>query len=474
MRRREDGIAGKRCGGALGGKQWAWSLVAAVPLMGLTVGAAQQNGSGGLPESPSAQQSAPASQASGSESASDSGPQQSVPDAPGASQNQGADNLRNLTRQVAPGKASAPEGDQNSVQAPPPPQTNAPNPDGPPQEETPYIPKTQEEARNFTIHANTTYIPVPVTVLDKNHHQVSGLTYRDFRIYENGQRQHIAFFSVDPVPLSVAFVIDQSMPKDTMRKVNESLSAIQGAFTPQDEASVFTYGNGVTEQTTFTSTQGDRLPAVLERSKRQGTDMGSPGGGGLSINGPTINGKPVDPNVNQGVLNGLEMNIPREAHTLSDAILAAAKELQTRPKERRRVIYVISDGKDVRSKASVREVLRFLQQNQETVYGTMVGDAATWGIGYLDRVHLPLIPAENVLPRYAEATGGVLEAQLSADGMERSFATIAKEARTQYTLGFYSHIPTIDGRYRTLDIHVERPNLDVKARHGYYPTATMQ
>ena len=44
----------------MGGKQWAWSLVAAVPLMGLTVGAAQQNGSGSLPESPSAQQNASA------------------------------------------------------------------------------------------------------------------------------------------------------------------------------------------------------------------------------------------------------------------------------------------------------------------------------------------------------------------------------------------------------------------------------
>jgi hypothetical protein len=102
----------------------------------------------------------------------------------------------------------------------------------------------------------------------------------------------------------------------------------------------------------------------------------------------------------------------------------------------------------------------------------MVGDAATWGIGYLDRVHIPLIPVENVLPRYANATGGILEAQLSAEGMERSFATIAKEIRTQYTLGFYSHLPTLDGRFRTLDVHVERPNLYVIARSGYYPTAT--
>jgi VWFA-related protein len=457
----------------LGGKQWAWSLVAAISLMGLTVGAAQQSGSTSQPDSPSAPQSTSGAQSSGSGASGsqtsgvvDSGSQQSVPDAPSATPNQGSDSLQNLTRRVAPGKAPTPQTDQDQLQAPPATQTNAPNPDGPPQAD---VPKS-----DYKLIVNTTAIVVPVTVLDKNHHQVAGLTYRDFRIYENGQRQHIDHFSVDPVPLSVAFVIDQSMPKDTMRKVNESLSAVQGAFTPEDEASVFTYGNGVTEQTTFTATQGDRLPAVLQRSQKEGTDMGSPGGGGLSINGPTINGKTVDPNVNQGVMGGLEMNMPREAHTLSDAILAAGKELQNRPKERRRVIYVISDGKDVRSKATVREVIGFLQGNNETVYATMVGDAATWGVGYLDRVHLPLIPAENVLPRYANATGGVLEAQFSADGMERSFAIIAKEIRTQYTLGYYSHLPTIDGRYRTLDVHVERPNLEVKARSGYYPTATTQ
>lgn len=457
------------------GKQLAWSLVAVVSLTGLAVGAAQQNGSGSLPDGPTAQQSPSGSQTNSPQTSGsgESGSLQSVPDAPSATPNQGADNLRNLTRQVAPGKAPVQEPDQ--VQAAPAPQTNAPNPDGPPQQEAPYIPKNAEEAKQFVIRQNVTYIPVPVTVLDKNHHQVAGLTYRDFRIYENGQRQHIAFFSVDPVPLSVAFVIDQSMPKDTMKKVNDSLSAIQGAFTPQDEAAVFTYGNGVTRQTTFTATQGDRLPAVFERSKKEGTEMGGPQTGGpMGMQGPSINGKAVDPNVNGNARPGFDLNIPREAHTLSDAILEAAKELQTRPQERRRVIYVISDGKDVRSKASVREVVRFLQGNQETVYGTMVGDAATWGIGYLDRVHLPLIPAENVLPRYATATGGVLEAQFSPDGMQRSFATIAKEIRTQYTLGFYSHVPTIDGRYRTLDVHVERPNLDVIARHGYYPTATMQ
>lgn len=436
------------------------------------MGAAQQNGSVSLPGAPSGQQSGSSSQSSGSQ---DSGSQQSVPDAPSAAPGQG-DDLKSLTRQVAPGKAPAPDETGDQVQAPPPAASNAPNPDGPPQTEAPYVPKDAEDAYKSTTKfiVNTTQVLVPTTVLDKSHRQVAGLTWRDFRVYENGRRQSMNFFSVDPVPLSVAFVIDQSLQKDTMKKVNDSLSAIQGAFTPQDEASVFTYGNGVTKQTDFTAIEGARLPMVLERAKKEGTDLGVPSGGGpLAAQGPTINGKIVDPNVNRGMTNALELNIPRETHTLSDAILAAAQELQSRPKERRRVIYVISDGKDMRSKANVREVIRFLQTNNETLYGTMVGESAEFGFGYLDRVHLPLLPATNVLPRYANATGGVLEAQFSADGMERSFQRIAKEIRTQYTLGFLSHESPRDGRYRTLDVHVERPNLDVKAPPGYYPNANM-
>ena len=483
----------------MGVRQWAWSLVAAAAVCGLAVGpvmAGQQQDAGqsSLPNMPPAQQipSAPQPAAPNAESTSSQQPsgsqQPGVPDAPAASGSSAtvpgqSNDLKTLAGQTPRGKAEAP-GEGETVDAQPA-TTPAPKADGPPQAEPPVIPKGPDATEEYLAHpdsgsrfvVNTTFIPVPVTVLDKNHAQVAGLTYRDFRIYENGERQHIAFFSVDPVPLSIAFVIDQSLQKDTMAKVNQSLAALQGALTPQDEVSVFTYADGVTRQTDFTAAQGNRLPAVLERAKKAGSDLGPPQvSGPLAVPGPVINNKPVDPNVNGGnnVGAGLQLNVPREPHTLSDAILAAGKELQSRPRERRRVIYVVSDGKDVKSKASVREVIRFLQTNQETVYGTMVGDAATFGIGYLDRFKVPLIPVENVLPRYAGATGGVLEAQFSADAIERSYARIAKEIRTQYTLGYYSHVPVLDGRYRTLDVHVERPNLEVKARAGYYPTPTLQ
>jgi hypothetical protein len=57
------------------------------------------------------------------------------------------------------------------------------------------------------------------------------------------------------------------------------------------------------------------------------------------------------------------------------------------------------------------------------------------------------------------------------NGMERSIANLTQAVRTQYTLGYVSHQPVIDGKYRKIDVQVTRPNLEVIARDGYYPSA---
>ena len=398
-------------------------------------------------------------------------PAQNVPSAPTPQAPSQSDSISGLASQAAHGKASV-----DDTQTVPPadtaPASTGTSPDGPPQQEAPYTPKNAEEAANFTFRTNVNYVSIPVTVLYKGQ-QVAGIPSRDFRVYENGTRQHISFFSVDAGALSVAFVIDQSLTRDVMARVNNSLSAITGAFTPQDEAAVFTYADGVTQQTTFTAATGDRLPAILIRSKSKGEEMGTPDLGGPMMAGPTINDKPIDPNLTPGRSNTGFITLPKETHTLNDAILAAGEALSKAKKGRRRVIYVISDGKEARSKAKVSEVVRYLQANQETVYGTLVGESAVPYIGYIDKFHLPLLPYDNILPKYTTATGGGLEAELSTDGMERSFSHILDQVRTQYTLGYYTHGSTLDSRYRKLDVHVERPNLDVIAPPGYYPSASM-
>ena len=326
--------------------------------------------------------------------------------------------------------------------------------------------------RILTINVN--FVEIPVTVKDSKAKLVAGLTFRDFKVFENDARVQLRVFTVDPAPLSIAFVIDQSLTTDVMAKVNNSLGAIQGALTPYDEVAVFSYSNGSKEWTGFTGAQTNRVPAVLALAKAIGSEELVPVNSG-PLSGCNIreNGNCVDPNLQPGRSAGSAsgvITIPKEIHTLNDAILAAAKELSTRPKGRRRIIYVISDGKENGSKATFKEVLRYLQTNEIAVYGTAVGTSALWGEGYMSRLHLPFTMYDNILSKYTLATGGTLDSERGTDGIEKSYAKIAEEARTQYTLGYYSHEPFIDGKYRKIEVRVDRPGVEVIAKTGYIPS----
>jgi VWFA-related protein len=409
--------------------------------------------------------------------------QSTVPDAP-TPQAGGA--LPGIKGPITPGKGEvlppAVSGSSSNPQptaAPaPPPAPSVPPPASHPsigasdQEQTPPPEEGEAAVTRFVVNVN--FVEVPVTVKDTKGNPVSGLTFRDFRVYENNTYEPLKVFSVDPAPLSVAFVIDQSLPSNVMEKVNQSMGAIQGALTPYDEAAVFSYTNGSREWTGFTGAQSSRLPAVLAVAQAAGSNPQVPINSGPLAGCPVyVNGNCADPNIQPGRSAGNQtfITIPKEIHTLNDAILAAAKELSTRPKDRRRVIYVISDGKEYGSRASWKEVVRYLQTNKIAVYGTLVGDSARWGEGWLDRFHLPFEMYDNILYKYTAATGGEMDAENGTNGIERSYAKIASEARNQYTLGYLSHESIYDGKYRSIDVRIDRPNLVVTAKPGYYPSA---
>ena len=331
------------------------------------------------------------------------------------------------------------------------------------------------QGADYVIHARVNFVEVPFTVKDNKGKLVPGLTWRDVRVYENNLRQQLTLFTVDPFPLSVALVIDQSMTFDNMAKVNNALAALQGAFTPYDEVSLITYNNGPKTVTQFTGAQSARLTQALEISKSTGREPIYYSSGPLSQNIIINNGADshIDPNTNSShgtSILGIQ-NVPREAHTLNDAILAAGVALSKTAAGRRRIVYVISDGKEYGSTAKFAQVVKYLNTNKIAVFGTLVGDSALPVTGFLDRMHLPLQMRDNILPAYANATGGNFDGEFRQKGIETSFAKIAEEVRTQYTVGYYTHQPFIDGKYRTLEVKVLRPNLTVIAKKGYYPTA---
>ncbi|RXH57624.1 VWA domain-containing protein [Granulicella sibirica] len=399
--------------------------------------------------------------------------QQAIPDAPkpqfspGVTITPGKGTTATSNGDLAPAPADGEKAPGTSLPSGPAIQQEAHPDDGPP----PELPTPGTGAEVFTLRRRVNFVEIPFTVKDSKNKLVPGIQWREVRIYENGLRQQPAIFTVDPFPLSVALVIDQSLPFDTMSKVNIALGALQGAFAPYDEIAVFTYNNGPKLQTDFTAAQSARLGAVLERSKSTGREAYP------IIDGPlaqttVINGQQFDPNTAaQRNHQGMQVNAPREVHTLNDAILAAGASLAKAKKGRRRIIYVISDGKDYGSTAKYKDVVKYLQANKIAVYATLVGDPTIPGLGFLDRIHLPFQMRDNILPLYTAATGGQTDPEFRVNGIETSFARISEEVRTQYTIGYYTHEPFIDGKYRQIEVKVLRPNLTVISKSGYYPSA---
>ena len=343
------------------------------------------------------------------------------------------------------------------------------------QQQQPEIPAPGQGRKAFTLVRQVNFVEIPFTVKDSKGKQVSGLTWRDVRIYENNLRQQLSYFTTDAWPMSVALVIDQSMTQDNMTKVNNSLNALQGAFTAYDEVAVFTYNNGPQMVTNFSAAPSALVAEGLRRSESTGRAPMMYSSGPLSQNISINNGQDryTDPNTNSshGTSQLNIPNVPRDVHTLNDAILMAATALSKAQPGQRRIIYVISNGNEYGSKAKFSEVVKYLNTNKIAVFGTLVGDSSLPVVGFLDRMHLPLTMRDNILPAYAKQTGGNFDGEFRQRGIEDSFARIAEEVRTQYTVGYYTHEPFIDGKYRQVEVKVLRPNLTVIAKLGYYPTA---
>jgi VWFA-related protein len=344
----------------------------------------------------------------------------------------------------------------------------------PPDQAPPELPGPGQSASVYrlpTVPVN--FVQIPFSVKNSKGQLVPGITWRDVRVYENGKQQKMALYTTDPLPLSVALVIDQSVTFDTMQKINDSLDALQGSFAAYDEVAVFTYNNGVREQTGFLGGQTARLGAILQRSKGKGREPDMAMGGPLDQT-QIINNQIVDPNTTATPGQQTVYHTPeREYHTLNDAILAAAESLAHTAPNRLRIVYVISDGKEYGSKATQKEVIRYCQTNKVTVYGTLVGDSAIEGTGFLDRIHLPFQMRDNVLSTYTAATGSGTPVYGWRQGqIEKSFQKIMVQARNQYTVGYYSHEPILDDKFRSVDVVVLRPDLTVIAKKGYYPTPT--
>jgi VWFA-related protein len=128
----------------------------------------------------------------------------------------------------------------------------------------------------------------------------------------------------------------------------------------------------------------------------------------------------------------------------------------------RPVLVIYSDGLDSRSSLSFREAVDLLKASNATVYA--IGLLANAGSARLD--------ARLKLQAITDVTGGTAVFPSTARELNAFYVQILREIRAQYQLGYSSTNSAMDGRWRSVDVRVNRPGLKVRTRKGYFARYT--
>lgn len=296
----------------------------------------------------------------------------------------------------------------------------------------------------------TNLVIVPVTVKNRDGQLIGDLQRDEFRVYCDNVEQQIAFFTSDPFPLSAVVLIDNNLSIKSADQVQKSLVAISGGFGPSDEVALVTYDQFPNTVADF-SFNNDQLFTKLKRLDLQSHYPGPPLGGPLT-QGATVNGRSAETGL--PTQNGVRQET--ETKDLDDAVFAAGEMLKGRGRDRRKIIFLISDGNNSRSNShTLDQTLQLLLNSDVSVYSISVG-------------HAFLQKESTRLEKYAQTTGGDTFYAGKDRGLENLYAKVTEQARNQYTLTFGPQEVSKDKDFHSIEVRVRRPALDVTARQGYY------
>lgn len=263
------------------------------------------------------------------------------------------------------------------------------------------------------VRVNTDLVVLNATVIDKNGKFVSGLKRSDFKVFEDGAEQQLAGFTAEETPFAAAILLDTSGSMETRLTLGRS-AAIRflDGLRDEDVAAVYNFDIKVEQMQDFSP--GRDLPA---RAFGLHTKMMT---------------------------------------ALNDAVLRAADDLGKRA-EKRRAIVVLSDGGENYSRASADKALDHALQSGATIYAVNMSDN---GPGRD-------IVGASILKNLAEKSGGRYIASPGGQELRESFAAIAEELGHQYTIAYRSLNRSRDGRWRAIQVKLDRPDTTTRTRKGY-------
>ena len=320
-----------------------------------------------------------------------------------------------LTAQKTPGQAAPP---------PAPPLTVDRDPVRSPDGAGPNFPagEIHKESGGYILRKDVEEVVLNATVLDGNR-LVQDLTKDNFTVFEDGVKQNIISFQHTDLPVSIAIVVDNSGSMSKKRPaVNQSTLDLIQASNPQDEAFVVNFSDEAFIDQEFTSDVKKLRDGLSHIESRGGT-------------------------------------------ALYDAVVASADKLAADAKRPKQVLILITDGEDNASTLNLEQTIRRVQQlSGPVIYsvGLLFGDEMS---------HSEVRHARRALEMLSTETGGIAYFPRSLEQVDQIAAEVARDIRSQYTLGYHSTKPTTDTSFRRVQVTAEEKGtkLNVRTRTGYFP-----
>ncbi len=288
----------------------------------------------------------------------------------------------------------------------------------------PVANSVEKEIRGgYVLRTDVEEVVLNATVVNGNQ-IVQDLKKEDFEVLEDGVKQSILSFQHVDLPVSLGLVIDNSGSMYKKRpSVNKAALDLVQASNKQDETFVVNFSDEAFIDQDFTSDLNKLRDGLAHIDSRGGTAM-------------------------------------------FDAVVASADKLAADGKRPKQVLIVITDGDDNSSTLNREQTIRRVQQlSGPVIYtiGLLFGDE-------MDRGEVKR--ARRTLELLATETGGMAFFPKSIDQVDQIAAEVARDIRTQYTIGYHSTKPTAVPGFRKVEVLVHARSgtkLDVRTRTGYYP-----
>jgi VWFA-related protein len=334
----------------------------------------------------------------------------------------------------------------------------------------PLLPPPVSTRDADTFRTSTTVVIAPTTVRERNGEFVNGLQLQDFELYDNNKLQKVNA-DVRDEPLSLVVAVQRSSNlTEVLPKIQRIGTELNQLVAGQDgEIAVVGFDHRIQVMQDFTK-EGTKISEAMQKM--------TPGS---------------------------------SSHAVVDAVSQSVRMLTHRPVDRRRVLLLIAEKRDRGSELRLREALEQTQFANVSVYSLDISTvvAALTDKGMPPRPpsvppeaqHLPggyavtpttidqnyymgnYVPVfidifkavksvfvDDTLDVFTRFTGGREYSFIGEKSLDKAISGISEELHSQYLLSYSPNNQT-EGGFHEIKVLVNRPQLEVRTRPGYWVAA---